>query len=412
MRQTRQLSAQLPKSPVLPLPLRVVTHHLETLLQWVQSWHAQDRVPPVLLLTGIEGVGKRSMAYLLAQWLLCEKGGFFRAESALLASQDEGPELFEGLFGESSSAAPSSEPATTIKAKPQLSLQGPCNQCKACRRALQASWVEFTEVGTSSPSTESDTSEDSSADSDKSSKLKIESFRDLKTSAGFAAQDGSYRIILIRNAERMTPQAANSLLKLLEEPPTGWVFILTASDPGLLLPTLVSRCQRIRLKPFSESELRGILTELGVQSDRQALSIELAQGSWKKATSLAEDSTWEKREGVLRFLENPPEHLGPILDWASAGAESMDQLVTLLEPCMLSLLKWSSSVRRLDDLASLDPQLVNHAKYASFHLRTIQEAHSFWLNRSERLAKARREVALPLNKKLLAQEILLPYLLS
>ena len=63
--------------------------------------------------------------------------------------------------------------------------------------------------------------------------LKIDQFRRLKETAGYGAHEGSHRVILIPNADRMTTQAANSVLKILEEPPRGWVFILTASDPTL-----------------------------------------------------------------------------------------------------------------------------------------------------------------------------------
>jgi DNA polymerase-3 subunit delta' len=384
MRSSR--SSQPQKSPVLPLPEVVASHHLETLLPWAQSWREQDRVPPVLLLTGIEGVGKRSMAYHLAQWLLCERAGFSRSA-----------EVFSGgLFGDVVPEAPATD--------------GPCGECGACRKALQGSWVAFREIGSSEDSGSSESEDPSGAA--EAARLKIDDFRELRASAGFAAEEGSYRIFLIRNAERMTPQAANSLLKLLEEPPRGWVFILTAGDASLLLPTLVSRCQRIRLRPFTEQELRKLLPSdpQSERSERLELAIRLAQGSWKRALELSEGTGWERRETVLRFLENPPEHLNSVLEWSSSGSEGIQQLIDLLEPLQLELLRWSSQPEAPS--SGLDRTLAAHLKYVGIHLRARTEVHRFWLDRAERLARARQEATLPLNKKLLAQEILLPYLLS
>jgi len=388
------------KSPVLPLPEAVVNHHLQTLSPWIRSWREQNRVPPVLLLTGIEGVGKRSMSYYLAQWLLCEQGGF--SSAAPTADVDAGPDLFGGgLFGETlAEAAPS--PAKTT--------DGPCNECRSCKKALQSTWVDFREIGLTSGATQS--GEESDTEESSHEKLKIDVFRELKNSAGFGSHEGGYRIFLVRDADRMTPQAANSMLKLLEEPPAGWVMILTASDSSLLLPTVVSRCQRIRLKPFGAQELSTILSAAGVPSERLELSIQLGQGSWKKSLLSSDDSHREKRESVLKFLANPPENLTAVLDWSSTSAESLALLLELLEPCQQQLLRWALGAKSLQDPHPFDGFLTSHLKYVSVHLRHVNEARQFWLERAERMARARQEIRLPLNKKLLTQEILLPYLLS
>lgn len=381
------------KNPILPLPAPVIAHHLETLLPWMESWSKQSNVPPVLLLTGIEGVGKRSMGYWISQWLLCEQGSFSKsAETA----HDQNQDLFGGgLFGD-----PKPEP----EASPSPVTLGPCGTCRSCKKALQSSWVDFREIGSAQ--------EDTKEHDQESEKIKLDAFRDLKNSAGFGAIESSYRIFLIKDAERMTPQAANSLLKILEEPPRSWIFILTATDSSLLLPTLVSRCQRIRLKPFADSILKPLLIEEGVSSERIPTCLDLAQGSWKKALSLGDEGLWEKREQVLRFLENPPEQLNAVLEWASNSAEHFQQLLDLLEPLQLQLLQWSASASDLQAPHSFDRFLTSHLKYVRMHLHDLSRARDFWLNRAERLARARHEITLPLNKKLLTQEILLPYLLS
>lgn len=386
---------KLQKSPVLPLPEGVIEHHLETLGQWTRQWLEQDRVPPVLLLTGIEGVGKREVGYYLAQWLLCERAGF-RKDAAPTGMEDENGSLFGGdLLGRSGQETKPAVPATPANR--------PCGECRSCHKALQATWVDFREI---------DSPAEDGSDEGGARRLKIDLFRELKQTAGFGSHEGGYRIFLVADAERMTLQAANSLLKLLEEPPPGWVFILTASDSSLLLPTVVSRCQRIRLKPFSNSILASVLAEAGVPAERRSLSVELAQGSWKKALALAEDQHRERREAVLRFFANPPENLGTVLDWSSTGADMLALLVDLLEPCQLELLRWSYEAASLQDPHRFDDFLTSHLKYVAMNLRSIEQARKFWLQRAERLARARQEITLPLNKKLLAQEILLPYLLS
>jgi DNA polymerase III delta prime subunit len=372
-------------------------HHGETLRPLAAQWLAQDRVPPVLLLTGIAGVGKREIGYHLAQWLLCERAGFRKKSSP----RDEEPDMFGGgLFGADSAADSASE-----------SVDGPCGECAACVKARQGSWVDFQEIGRPSSAGASD---DDSEEGDASAsgaggfeKLKIESFRELKASMGFGAHEGSYRIFLIANAERLTPQAANSLLKLLEEPPPSWVLILTASDSSLLLPTLVSRCQRVRLRPLPDSLLRTVLDEARIPTERQELCLQLGQGSWKRTIELADDAIWERRSQVLKFLENPPEFLNMILDWASASTESMQLLLDLLEPLHLELISANLAGRPVKDNS-----LTAHCKYLAMRMRDPLQHRAFWLERAERLARARHEIRLPLNKKLLAQEILLPYLLT
>ena len=113
-----------------------------------------------------------------------------------------------------------------------------------CQRALKGSWVDFTEIR---PEDEEE---------GRPGSLKIDQFRKLKESQGFGAHEGGYRIFLIPDADRMTPQAANSVLKILEEPPKGWIFFLTASDPTLVLPTVLSRCQSLKLRPFDPDTLK------------------------------------------------------------------------------------------------------------------------------------------------------------
>ena len=362
----------------LPVPKTVIEHHLLSLGAPMKEWAAKKRIPPGLLLTGAPGVGKRSMAYFLAQWILCEKSPF-----ASLA-HDEGP----GLFGGGEAAA------TT----PEFSLL-PCGECLRCQRAIKAAWVDFTEI----------TSEDD--EDNGTGTLKIDQFRKLKSGLGFGAHEGAFKILLIANADRMTPQAANSVLKMLEEPPPGWLFFLTASDPTLVLPTVLSRVQTIRLRPFSAESLRKLLSESGIAPDRQPICAELAQGSWNKAISMAGDEVWEQRKEIFNFLRNPQEGMNPLVDAMAQSQTQFELLADQLEQCTSDLIRWSVSPEthawaNRDGAAAL-------AAHAKATLRThgsVAAAREFWIARAERLARARRESLAPLNRKLLVADVLLPWL--
>lgn len=355
---------------VLPIPAPALAHHSQTLFTAMKEWRAQKRVPPVLLITGLPGVGKRSMCYFLAQWILCERNGINSAE-------DEGP----GLFGDAPAAAP-------VEGDPV-----PCGECSNCQKALKGSWVDFTEI----------------TPEEEDGALKIEQFRKLKASVGFGAHEGLYKVILIPQAERMTVQAANSVLKLLEEPPRGWIFFLTAADATLLLPTIVSRCQTLRLKPMPEKTLEELLTLAQVDAAKIKPAAMLAQGSWTRAMEWADPEHWDNRKRVIEFLKDPVPALNGLVEWATQEPSNFDRMLDQLENLVAELIRWSVA-----------QPAVSPEKYAwkntdaSGLLATLarRETRAQWIEHAERLAKARQELNLPINRKLLAQSLLLPLLPS
>src|SRR5690348_10515575 len=96
MTRKSEKAEQPQNTSILPLPELFLQHHLDTIAPALREWKAQKRIPPVLLITGLAGVGKREIVHFLSQWILCERNGFGR--------QGEGePDLFGGggLFGES-----------------------------------------------------------------------------------------------------------------------------------------------------------------------------------------------------------------------------------------------------------------------------------------------------------------------
>ena len=99
--------------------------------------------------------------------------------------------------------------------------------------------------------------------------------------------EGGYKIMIIWHAEKMNQQCANSLLKLLEEPPAGTVFILTTDAPEQMLETILSRTQRIDFRRIPEQEIAVRLQGPGYQldSDTAQKIAHLSGGSWLKAIS-------------------------------------------------------------------------------------------------------------------------------
>jgi len=365
---------------VLP-PDAVIQHHLVSLNKVIGSWIKSKKVPGSILITGCSGVGKRSMVHYLSQWLLCENSPF----------APEKKELQEGLL-----LNDLSRKENVGKAKDR-----PCQTCSACQRAVNGNWIDFQEI---SPEI---------SDTGKIGSIKIDRFRELQSTQGFGSYTGTFKIILISNAERMTVQAANSLLKILEEPPPGWILILTASDESLLLPTLVSRCQKIRLKPFPEKILKEILSKSDTPRERHFICTKLAQGSWKRAITLAGDEHWEQRQNLFRFLESPQSEITSLVDKAAQNVENFQNLINSLEEMTHDLILWSLSHEgSVYSWVNLDGQaaLIRHARAKTENFGNKSKARAFWIDCNSRLEETRREMNAPLNKKVLMQNLLMPWL--
>ena len=133
--------------------------------------------------------------------------------------------------------------------------------------------------------------------------ISVAQVREVIRTAGFHRFDARKRVVIIDPAEAMQPAAANALLKTLEEPPAGTHFVLVASHATALLPTIVSRCQRVRFAPVPEAPLVAWLTGRGVEAP-EALA-RLSQGCPGAAIALAEggwDDRRALRDGLLTVL--------------------------------------------------------------------------------------------------------------
>ena len=118
--------------------------------------------------------------------------------------------------------------------------------------------------------------------------------------------DGGWRVVIVDSADDMNSNAANALLKNLEEPPARTLFILIAHSPGRLLPTIRSRCHVVRLKPLEGPQLETVLGMLGSpmpdQADARHFLIEQAEGSVRNAVLLTQFGGLEIAAALQKIL--------------------------------------------------------------------------------------------------------------
>jgi DNA polymerase III subunit delta' len=139
----------------------------------------------------------------------------------------------------------------------------------------------------------------------RASSIKINSIRDIRREVPFSTLDRRRRVYVISNAEDMGTEAANMLLKTLEEPPAQTMFILTTSQREALPQTIVSRCQQVRFDPIAEPEICAALAERkGIEEAQARLVARLSGGSYSWALDLLEKDLMQERIDVVNFVSN------------------------------------------------------------------------------------------------------------
>lgn len=200
------------------------------------------------LLTGLEGMGKRTLARLLAQYLLCQ-------------SDDEA--------------------------------QKPCGCCKACQQVLSGNHPDMVVVTPGKPIS-ADVKPDMKS-------IPVDEIRELIAITSRHTFEGGRRVVLIEHADKMNAPAQNALLKTLEEPVPGTVFLLMTESPALVLPTIVSRCRELKLHPWPDAVILSALERHGISGQRAQEALHVSGGSIGKALAVAADEGyWQRREEVMR----------------------------------------------------------------------------------------------------------------
>jgi len=172
----------------------------------------------------------------------------------------------------------------------------PCGECSSCQRIAAAKHADVQIIGltTSDP-----------AEARSRAEISIDQVRQMQHSASLPPFEGRCKVFIIDGAEQMSTEAANCLLKTLEEPLGRIVFILLAASDHLLPATVVSRCQRLELSPPPISEVEAALTNRwGIAPEKARLLSRLSHGRLGWALSAAQDDSWlqqhtERRQRLL-----------------------------------------------------------------------------------------------------------------
>jgi DNA polymerase-3 subunit delta' len=204
---------------------------------------SEERIPHAYLFTGISGIGKTSMARALTMALNCHE-----------------PTDFDG-----------------------------CGRCPACRRLLGGNFPDFIHIKPDGQN------------------IKIEQIRELNRRLSFAPVSAKYRVCVLQQVETMTGEAANSFLKALEEPPPGNILILNAKEPLDLLPTIVSRCQRVPFQPLPVQAMTDwLVKEKDIDRQTATIAAKGSSGSLGLALRMCEGDFSKKREEWLSVLLKLP----------------------------------------------------------------------------------------------------------
>jgi DNA polymerase III subunit delta' len=240
------------------MPLRQIVGHRH-LLERIALAATRGSLPPSVIFAGPQGVGKRMAALAVAQLVNC---------------------LTPGPFSPSSSSVTHASTPADVEARDAC---GVCASCTRIARGVHAD-VLIVEPG------------DTGA-------IKVDQVRDAIERTGYRPFEGKRRVVIIDDTDAMLVEAQNALLKTLEEPPAASMFILVTSRPDVLLPTVRSRCQRLRFGRLSASEVARVLIEHHDYSASDAHAIAAtSDGSIAAALEGGSDELVEARETAADML--------------------------------------------------------------------------------------------------------------
>lgn len=169
----------------------------------------------------------------------------------------------------------------------------PCQECHSCKQALTDNHPDIIRVSHEKPNT-----------------ISVDDIRaQVNNDVAIKPYSGPYKIYIINEAEKMTPQAQNAILKTLEEPPEYAVILLLTTNVNSLLPTILSRCVVLNMKPVSDELVKKYLMEqLRVPDYKAEVCVAFARGNIGKARALASSEDFEnvKSEALslLKYIKD------------------------------------------------------------------------------------------------------------
>ncbi len=326
---------------------------------WERLQQMRERLPHAILFHGPAGVGKADFMETFAQSLLCEN---VRPDGHA------------------------------------------CGECASCGWFLQNNHPDYRRVRPEAledePAGEGEEGAESTTKSKStkapSKEIKIEQVRALADFMNISTHRQGLRVVVLYPAEALNMPASNALLKTLEEPPPGTVFLLASNSLDRLLPTILSRCRKFALPMPGHDEALAWLQQQGVQDADSWLR---EQGGAPLAALVeAEAGSREDMDALLHFLANPA------VDGALRAAEK------LAKAQLSALVAWQQ--RWLYDVLSmkLSGRIRYYPRYQKDLAALAGRVSSAKLNRAIKAANERRAVAdHPLSAKLFVEDMLLEY---
>lgn len=274
-------------------------------LQALEHAIRTERAAHAFLLTGPHSIGKTTLARALARRLLCVES--------------------EGA------------PPAALGDRVSAGRVPPCGECRACVKTIKGvnpdilllegvpSKEHYTKFGSVVPPRKSEREKRT---------LLVDQIRDMEKWLATAPFESRYKIGIVRRFEEANEEAANAFLKTLEEPPSHAVLILTAQDPGLLLPTIVSRCQPLILRPLSAETVELALREKWNTAPAEAQRLARLAGGrlgWAVRALAAPALLETRREAVEALLALVREGRAERVTRAEALAKDASELPQVFE---------------------------------------------------------------------------------
>jgi DNA polymerase-3 subunit delta' len=236
------------------VPFRTIAGH-SRLLSLLSRVIARDAMPPAVLMAGPAGVGKRRTAMAVAQAMNCL------------------------------------QPRTSAEFE-----RDACGECGSCKRIARGVHPDIIVV-----------------EPGDSGSIKIEQLRDVIDRSQYRPFEGKRRVVIIDEADAAGADAQSALLKTLEEPPSASTFILVSSMPDALLPTVLSRCPRLRFGPLTPAEVARVLMQDHGYSEQDARAAAAdADGSIGRALESQSEDLTEAREAAERILQETARNTDPV----------------------------------------------------------------------------------------------------
>lgn len=191
----------------------------------------------------------------------------------------------------------------------------PCAECSACRRVSSKTHPDVSMVEAATRN------------------ILISQILELRSGLHYMSFEGGYKVGIVPEAERMNSHAQNAFLKTLEEPPSETVLILTTTNLSRLLPTIISRCQLLRLGPLPETVIEDLLTNVaGLDQEQARLMATLAQGNATRALDMDMEFVLGFRKDMIsRLLELDCEDRISMLDFAEDLSRVSHPIETVLD---------------------------------------------------------------------------------